>query len=316
MLHDIAIIGAGPGGISTAIEAKILGFEHILLFEKESETSNTIRKFYKNGKRVDKDYKGQVVDLKGSIGFSDSTKEETLNLFDDLLKKHNISPIFSTAIEKVTQKDGFFEIVTTKNDIYNAKFVVISVGKMGQPNKPDYKIPPSLLRKVAYNINDIQSGESVLVVGGGNSAAEYAIALSETNPTAINHRSHTFTAINEINAKDLENARVNNSLKMVLGLSTTELKDNEGKVEACFDDGSSLIFDKVVYAIGGSVPLDFLKKCGIEIDDNKLPKVTNFESSIKNLFVIGDILYKSGASISNAMNEGFEVASIIHSRKN
>lgn len=80
-IYDIAIIGGGPGGIGTAIEAAVHGIENILLIDKADNHSSTIRKFYKDNKRVDKDWKGQTVDIEGNIPFMDGTKETTLDFF-------------------------------------------------------------------------------------------------------------------------------------------------------------------------------------------------------------------------------------------
>ena len=89
-VYDIAIIGGGPGGIGAAVESAALGIENVVVFEKSEQHNATIRQFYKDGKRVDKDYKGQVVDLKGSIAFVDGTKESTLELFDKLIATQRI----------------------------------------------------------------------------------------------------------------------------------------------------------------------------------------------------------------------------------
>lgn len=312
-IYDIAIIGAGPAGISSAIESKIAGIQNIILFEKASEHSMTIRKFYKDGKRVDKDYKGQVVDLKGNIDFTDGDKEGSLEFFDKLLQQYDITPQYNTDIEKVIQKDGIFEIHSTNNEIFQAKFVIIAIGKMGQPNKPDYKIPPTLLKKVAYNINDIQAGEKVLVVGGGNSAVEYATYLAEITDTTLNYRRKEFARINEINAKNLQESMQKN-LKTKLGVNIEKLEDNNSKPQAFFDDGSNETFDKVVYAIGGAVPLDFLKKCGLQLDESGLPITNNLESSVKNIYVVGDILSKNGASIAIGINQGYDAINQIKSK--
>ena len=83
-IYDIAIIGGGPGGIGSAVESVILGIKDVILFEKGENHSTTIRKFYKENKRVDKDYKGQKVELNGNIYFCDGTKESTLDLFDEI----------------------------------------------------------------------------------------------------------------------------------------------------------------------------------------------------------------------------------------
>lgn len=312
-IYDIAIIGAGPGGIAASIEANKAGIAKVVLFEKSNEHSSTIRKFYKDGKRVDKDYKGQIVDLRGSIPFKDTDKEGYLAMFDELLKENNIEPKYSTDIEKVVKKDGYFEISSTNNEVFQARFVIIAIGKMGQPNKPDYKIPPTLLKKVAYNANGINPGQKVLVVGGGNSAVEYAIALADETDTTLNYRRTEFNRINEINAKGLK-AAFASKLKKKLGVNIERLEDNNGQIEVFYDDSTSEVFDRVVYAIGGAVPLDFLKKCGLDLDEAGLPITKDFESSVEGIFVIGDILSKNGASVATALNQALDAINKIKTK--
>ena len=58
-IYDVIVIGGGPGGVGAAIESKVLGLDKILVIEKGENHSQTIRKFYKDHKRVDKDYQGQ-----------------------------------------------------------------------------------------------------------------------------------------------------------------------------------------------------------------------------------------------------------------
>ncbi|PAF46391.1 pyridine nucleotide-disulfide oxidoreductase [Helicobacter sp. 12S02634-8] len=314
-IYDIAIIGAGPGGISAATESVIAGIKDVILFEKGEEHSTTIRKFYKDNKRVDKDYKGQKVELNGNIFFNDGTKESTLELFSEILQNNHIQTRFKTEIESIKKEGDIFHLWATDNQAYQAKYIVISIGKMGQPNKPDYKIPISLLKKVVYNINDCKEGEKILVVGGGNSAVEYACYLATITDTTLNYRRTEFTRINESNAQNLKEVIASGQLKTKFGIDIQGLEDQDGKIKALFTDGSSDVFDRAVYAIGGVAPIDFLKKCGIELDTNNIPVTTDkLESSTKNLFVAGDILFKSGASIATALNHGHTIIEEIKQR--
>lgn len=314
-IYDIAIIGAGPGGISSAVEGVIVGIKDIIMFEKGEEHSTTLRKFYKDNKRVDKDYKGQKVELNGNIFFNDGTKESTLELFDNILQNHNIDTKFKTEIESIKKQNDIFVLTTSSNEVYEARFIIVSIGKMGQPNKPSYKIPISLLKKVGYNINDVLEGEKTLVVGGGNSAVEYACCLSSMTDTTLNYRRNEFSRINETNAKDLNELISANKIKTKLGIDIEGLEDVEGKIKVLYTDGSSDIFDRVVYAIGGVAPVDFLKKCHIDLDSTNIPITSDkLESSVKNLFVAGDILFKSGGSIAIALNHGHEIIDEIKNR--
>jgi len=66
VVHDLIIVGAGPAGISTAVEAREAGIgrERILILEKGPAHSYAIRKFYPEDKRVDAVYKG-IPDMHG-----------------------------------------------------------------------------------------------------------------------------------------------------------------------------------------------------------------------------------------------------------
>jgi hypothetical protein len=72
---------------------------------------------------------------------------------ETLLKKYNIPTIYNNEVEKVIKLDnGIFE-VHTKLDIYKAKNVVIAIGKMGKPNKPNYKIASEIQKNINFNLS-------------------------------------------------------------------------------------------------------------------------------------------------------------------
>ena len=314
-IYNIAIVGGGPGGIASAVESVILKIDDIILLEKGENHSTTIRRFYKDNKRVDKDYKGVKVNLDGNIRFMDGTKESTLDLFDEILSKNNIDARFKTEIDNIKKEGDIFVLRTTNGDELKARFVVISIGKMGVPNKPAYPIPLDIRNKVFFNANSINNDDKVLVVGGGNSAVEYAYFLAQSNDTTLNYRRNEFSRINDTN-KDLLDKSINEGkLKTKLGVDIVNLEVQDGKPKVNFIDGSSEVFDKIVYAIGGVAPIDFLKKCGLELDSAGVPIVSSScESSIKNIFVSGDLLFKSGGSIANALNNGFDIVTEIYKR--
>ena len=247
-IYDIAIIGGGPGGIASAVESMILGIKDVVLFEKGEGHSTTIRKFYKDKKRVDKDYKGQKVELNGNIYFCDGTKESTLDLFDKIIQENGFEAQFQTEVESIEKQGNYFVVHTAKNTTIKAKFIIISIGKMGQPNKPSYPIPTSIKNLVNFNANSCVDGEKILVVGGGNSAVEYACVLSESNPVTLNYRRKEFSRINETNQESLSVCFENGKIEPKLGVDIQSLEDKEGKVQVNFTDNTSAIYDRVVYA--------------------------------------------------------------------
>ncbi|MDN5073635.1 NAD(P)-binding domain-containing protein [Aliarcobacter butzleri] len=310
-IYDIIVIGAGSAGIACIIEAKFKNIENILLIEKTSNHSETIRKFYKDGKRVDKDWKNQVIKLEGNIDFMDGTKESTLEYFEELLNKNEISPIYNTEVEKIIKNENtnLFE-VHTLNKIYQTKFAIICIGKMGKPNKPDYKIPTNIKKYINFNLDDCTTNEKILVIGGGNSAAEYAYFLTnEKNNVTLAYRKPTFTRLNPINEKLLMQYQNDKKLTIKMNKEIKKLEEaNNLKIKVIYTDEEIEIFDRLIYAIGGTTPIDFLKACDVKIDENLNPICDgNFESSTKGIYLAGDIASKGEGSISMALNHGYHI---------
>lgn len=300
---DIVVVGAGPAGIGAAVEAK-LAHKKVVVLEKASENCQTFRVFYKDGKRVDKEYKGHDSHNRGHIPFEDGTKESALETFTQAVKEHEIELEYGSEVESVKKTDAGF-IVATPKDTYECKNIIIAIGRMGKPNKPDYKLPSTLSKVINFNANSVQAGEKIIIVGGGNSAAEYAVDLASKNSVTLCYRRDKFTRLNDINLKDVEEAAKAGKITLKLGVDISEVEDSGGKVLLKFNDGSSEIYDRVIYAIGGSTPVDFLQKCGVEVDDKGIPKFDEHkETNVKGIFVAGDIATKNGASIVVGLNDG------------
>ena len=317
-IYDIVIIGGGPGGIGSAIEASAHKIGEILLIEKSDNHSNTIRKFYKDNKRVDKDYKGQVTTLQGNVEFYDGTKETTLDYFNNLLDTEKIDSRFNTEVEKIirNQETDLLEIHTSSG-IIQTKNTIIAIGKMGKPNKPDYKIPPSIKAQVNFNLDKCSSNEKILVVGGGNSAAEYAYDLADqNNNVTLVYRKPEFSRLNETNENLLKKYNGEEKLRLRMNTDIISLENEDGKVKVEFNDGYSVLYDRIIYAIGGTTPVDFLKSCGVAVDEDEQPIFDeHHETSAKDVYVAGDIAFKSGGSIAIALNHGYHIVNNIQRKR-
>jgi len=244
--YNLAIIGAGPAGIGAAVESYLNGIRDIIILEKDENHNSTIRKFYKENKRVDKDWQGQKVELDGRIFFVDGTKETTLDFFEEILQKHSVELQTHTEVQKIKKETEYFSIETAKGTI-EAKYVVVTIGRMGKPNKPSYKIPSSIKKRVLYTLDGLDKDENILVVGGGDSAVEYALDLCETNDVSICYRRETFSRANPTNEKNINEALEQKKLNALLGINIDSLEDDNGKVQVNFSTGNSLTFDKVIF---------------------------------------------------------------------
>lgn len=308
--YELAIIGAGPAGIATAIESYVLGMRNIVLLEKDENHNATIRKFYKDNKRVDKDWKGQKVELDGTLYFMDGTKESTLDFFDQLLDHESLELRTHTEVQKIVKDEAGFEVFIAGGSI-RAKHVVVTIGRMGKPNKPDYKFPPSIKSQIQFTLDGCSSNEKIMVVGGGDSAIEYAVDLCSKNEVSICYRRGTFRRANPTNQVDIEKAVSSGCVRALLNTEIVELESEAGKVKVIFSDGSSELFDRLVYAIGGTTPSGFLSSSGIREEDGKPVHDENYQTNISGLFVAGDITQESGGSIALGLNHGFAIANYI-----
>ncbi|MFT7860548.1 MAG: NAD(P)-binding domain-containing protein [Sulfurimonas sp.] len=313
-IYNLAIIGAGPAGIATAVEGYMQGIRDIVLLEKDVNHNSTIRKYYKDNKRVDVEWKGQKVELDGNIYFIDGTKESTLDFFDEILDHHSVELQTQVEVQSIEKKEEHFEVFMAGKSI-KAKYVVVTIGRMGKPNKPSYKIPPSIRKKVNYTTDDCGEGEKVLVVGGGDSAVEYAVDLSAKNEVTICYRRETFRRANPTNQRDISNAIMHKEVNPMLGIDIDGLEDGDGKVKVLFNNDTTELYDRVIYAIGGTTPSAFLSSSGIKEEDGKPVHNEYYETNIEGLFVAGDITQESGGSIALGLNHGYAIACHIQEQK-
>lgn len=203
--------------------------------------------------------------------------------------------------------EPFFEVFMAGKSII-AKNVVVTIGRMGKPNKPSYKIPPSIKKQVAYTLDSCVGNEKVLIVGGGDSAVEYAVDLSDKNDVSICYRQETFMRANPTNQTNISSAIENKEVRAILGVNIDGLEEDNGKVKVMFNEIEPELFDRVIYAIGGTTPSAFLASSGIEEVDGKPVHDDNYETNIKGIFVAGDITQESGGSIALGLNHGYAIA--------
>lgn len=313
---DIAIIGAGPAGLATAIEAFHLGIsrENVLVIEKGEAPIDAIRKFYPDKKMTLANYKGLPTETKGHLStFPDLTKEQTLKYFDELIATHQIPVRYKSEVFKILKRDDSYEIDFGPTALA-ARTVVIAIGILGRPTKPAYKVPTSLRDHILYDMTSQKvDHKKVLVVGGGDTSSEYCqLLVEEHNDVTLICRRPDFSKMMTRNVDACMKLAEEGKLKHVLGCELKEIQDREGKPfvvsldETKFESG---FYDKIIFALGGSTPINFLKSTGIDCDGN-FPKYNEFgETNMPGIYLVGDlVLGKTGGSIVTAYNSAFMTA--------
>src|SRR5207244_10682409 len=115
-------------------------------------------------------------------------------------------------------ENGIFEIATPKGQ-YEARVVVIAIGILGKPNVPDYKIPRAELRgRVHFDVtSDKLAGERALVVGGGDSAADYVHYLVARGfRVDLSYRKPELPRMNSINLADIHGMAEAHRLELLM----------------------------------------------------------------------------------------------------
>lgn len=306
--YDLIVIGAGPAGISMAVEAVVQGIssERVLIIEKAREHSWIIRKYYPEEKLVTANYKGKDAVCSGVLCLSDSSKSETLTLLDQTIRDYKLQVNYQEEVQSL-RKEGELFCLTTNKEEYHSRVVVVAVGVMGRPNKPDYEIPSEIKSKVFFDISSpALEGSSVLVVGGGDSASEYAQYLVQKGAWVdFSYRGPEFKRMNPINRDSLLELAKQGRVELFLESNIRELSPDSGGVHVSFKDQSELNrrYDFIIYALGGSTPENFMSLLGIDFEGGKPRLTEGLETSVPGLFLVGDLSAgRSGGSIISAFN--------------
>lgn len=312
-MYEMVIIGAGPAGISMAAEARGVGIpaEKIVVLEKGDAHSWAIRKFYPASKPVLANYKGIKAVCTGVMCLTDMSKEETLTYIDRVIEQNRLGVHYKEAVTGIRPLAGGGFTVETNSAAYQTARCVIAIGILDKPNKPEYKIPPALTKRVHYDItSQVIEDEDCLVVGGGDTAAEYCqFLVQQNNRVTLSYRRREFARVNPVNLDSLMALETRGQVRILRGSNITALEDDGGRPRAVFQETEHAAgtFDRVVYALGGTTPLNFLKAVGIEFE-GEVPVLTEgYETSLPGLYLIGDLSAgKKGGSINLAFNMAAE----------
>lgn len=312
-MYEMIIIGAGPAGISMAAEARGVGIaaDKILILEKGDAHSWAIRKFYPASKPVLANYKGIQAVCTGVMCLTDMTKEETLTYIDRIIEQCQLQVHYKEAVTSIRpQPEGGF-VVETSGGSYQTERCIIAIGILDKPNKPAYKIPPTLARRVHYDITTVAlQDEDCLVVGGGDTASEYCqFLVQQGNRVTLSYRRREFARLNPVNHESLHALEAREQVTVLRGSNIMSLEDDAGRPRAVFQEAeqAAQTFDRIVYALGGTTPLNFLKAVGIKFEGEAPILTEGYETSLPGLYLIGDLSAgKKGGSINLAFNMAAE----------
>lgn len=283
-MYDIIIIGSGPAGVSAAVYAK-RGGANVLVISKDTGTLGKAKKI--------ENYYG-FKNISGKDLYENGLKQlENLNI--EFVKDEVVQLNYTSQFE-----------VTTVNNIFQAKYVVLATGV--SRNVPNIKgIKEFEGKGVSYcAICDafFYRNKDVAVLGSGN----YAIHEAEILKPVV--KSVTLLTNSE---KLVENRDIDLNVNE---RKVREVRGFEKVDEIVFEDDTAQNINGIFVAIGTASTNDLARKIGARVENNKIIVNDNLETTVPNLYACGDC---TGGilQISKATYEGTKVGlEIVNKLKN
>jgi thioredoxin reductase/Pyruvate/2-oxoacid:ferredoxin oxidoreductase delta subunit len=257
---DVIIIGAGPAGISATLAAKKEGLTSLTL--EQNSLGGTVYTFPRA-----KIVMTSPMDLPlfGKVKLFDTSKDELLNLWHEVISKHDIKINENTKVESITPlADDTFRVITAKGEEFTSNNVLIAIGRRGSPRK--LNIPGEDLQKVAYRLLEPEriSGKKIVVVGGGDSAIESALLLKDDNEVILSYRKDKFSRLKPKNKENVFKAIEDESLNIMYNSNLASISKESISIKT--EEGEQQIENDLVYIFaGGELPTKFLQSAGVEI---------------------------------------------------
>ena len=264
---DLLVVGAGPGGIACSLQAKSHGLSFTTI--EQSDLGGTVSKYPRRKLVMTQPV---VLPLHGKLGRTSYAKEELVELWHDVAKRHDLPIRTGVEFQALDRTpDGVFLVDTSQGRI-EARHVCLALGRRGTPRK--LGVPGEELPKVAYSLIDAQSytGRRLLVVGGGDSAVEAALGLAEQegNTVHLSYRKDAFTRLKARNESRLEKALAAGRIVPVLESEVTSIEEEVVHLRQR-GDAICLPNDEVFVMAGGIPPFPLLEKSGVSFDPKDRP---------------------------------------------
>jgi thioredoxin reductase/NAD-dependent dihydropyrimidine dehydrogenase PreA subunit len=269
---DLLIVGMGPAGLSCALAAKQHGLRFACV--DQAETIGGTVAAYPRKKLVMT--QPMELPLHGKLNRLEYAKEELVELWQGLTKRHRLPVKLGVQVTGLTRGDDEVFTVATSLGNVRARHVVLAVGRRGSPQK--LEVPGEELPKVSYSLLDAESyqGRNLLVVGGGDSAIEAAIALGEQpgNVVTLSYRKPAFSRIKSRNETRIQEAIRDGKVTVVFESNVVRIEPDAVVLRCTEDAGEierSLPNDEVFIFAGGKPPFPLLEAAGVSFDPTLRP---------------------------------------------
>ena len=262
---DALIIGAGPTGLFTAHQLKLIGLNCEIVDNLDKIGGQCIELY------PDK----PIYDIPA---IPECTGEELTNNLIDQLKPFNIKFHLSERVDDVKKNNNNWEIKTNKGTKFSTPNVIIAGGVGSfEPRKFNLKECQKYENNsVLYSVKDkpVFKGKTVSIFGGGDSAVDWAIELSKDSKVNLIHRRDEFRGA-QLNVNKVHDLNKSGKIKLFTKyqLKTVNGKDNLESIEIESDDKDikKLDTDYILGFFGLIMKLGQIVDWALNIDKKTIP---------------------------------------------
>lgn len=299
----VAIVGAGPTGVELAVALSRAGIDHLLFDARQ--VGHTIAwwpkhtRFYSTSERIAMPGLPMTV-----FDQQHPTNDEYLAYLRGVVQQFDIQiHTFEPVVEIKKQEDGSFHLTTTRRDQqhhYHTQFVVLATGGMAKPRLLD--IPGENLAHVSHYMNDPHDyfQQELLVVGGRNSAVEYALRCWRAGAkVTLSYRKAELPAksIKPALMQDFDTVVREGKIHFFPGTIPVEITNDSVTLsktdvngQAITGQHTTLPFDFVLLCTGYEADMSLFRKLGVSLQGEQQSPAYDpetMETDITGVFVLG-----------------------------
>ena len=335
---DVIVVGSGPGGYVCAIRSAQLGFKTACVESRETlggtclnvgcipsksllNSSEMYHKAQKEFNNLGIEANNIKLNLSKMMGNKNKSVHSLTKGIEFLFKKNKIThlkgkgSILNENTVEVAETSG-------KKNNFKGKKIVIATGSI-PTSLPNIEIDEKVIVSSTGALSFEKVPKELIVIGAGYIGLELSSVWKRlgSNVTVIEFLDHIIPGMDKDISDEFSKILKKQGIKFKLDSKVTKVSANNDRAVVDFTNNKNekkerIECDKVLVAVGRKANIgEDIINLGIELNKQKKIKVNNkFETSIKNIYAIGDVIDKGPMLAHKAEDEGIAVAEIIASQ--
>lgn len=331
-LRDVLIVGAGPSGLATAIAARQLGLDYLVL-----ERGTLVDGIYRFPPQMVFFTTPELLEIGGlpmTSPYEKPTRDEALRYYRRVVETYQLQVVLHEEVLSIEREphggDTVFVIESRSargvRRARHARAVVLAMGYFEHPNL--LGVPGEDLPHVSHFYGEAHTHyrQRVVVVGGKNSACEAALELyrADADVTLVHRQAALGDSVKYWVRPDVENRIKEGAIRARFNTRVVEIRPTSVIVAPAGEETpgqtEEIGADAVLLLTGYHADPNFLRRAGVEVDDTTwAPRFhpETFETNVPNLFVAGGQVagLRTGAIfIENGRFHGEAIAKVLAGR--